>query len=50
MTNLSENDLNFKIEYGKLPGMLEQGFVTVNKGGLLPLHWHKETEHYVIFR
>jgi len=43
-------NFNFQIEYGKLPGMLEQGFVTVNKGGLLPLHWHKETEHYVIFR
>ena len=38
------------IEYGKLPGMVEQGFINLEKGGLLPLQWHKETEHYVVFR
>ena len=38
------------MEYSKLPGKLEHGMVRMGKGGLLSLHWHKETEIYFIFR
>ena len=47
---LTAEFIPFQMFYGKLPGLLEHGFVTLKKGGLLPLHWHKETEYYVVFR
>ena len=37
-------------KYAKIPGLTEQGVTEMGKGGLEHLHWHKETQHYFVYR
>ena len=37
-------------QYAKIPGLTEQGVTEMGKGGLEHLHWHKETQHYFVYR
>jgi len=38
------------IKYARLPGLTEQGVTEMGQGGLEHLHWHKETQHYFVYR
>merc|ERR1712019_271195 len=48
-TECDDSHGSISCKYAKQTEVLESGFLFVEPGGLWNLHWHKETEKYIVF-